>query len=282
MSKLRYSFTVFRYVHDGVTGEFANVGVALYAPSVGFLNAICTSKYGRLSAFFGNVKGDHIKRLLRHLEIRIEELGSKMPNQLPFIENGKLDAASLVTRVLPVDDSALQFSPIGWGTTDDPQVTLEQLYDRHVEFYARKNESVGREDAEVLHVFRKPLAEHGIVKHLAPKRIVGKDFDHEFPLAWKNGKWNACEALSFDLMEPATIVDKANRWLGRTISLSDSSEPFKLNLLLGKPRNSGLMTSFEHAMNILNKMQCDHALFTEDESERFARYVEEDLKDHSK
>jgi hypothetical protein len=30
--KTTYSFTILRYVHDIATGEFVNMGVALYAP----------------------------------------------------------------------------------------------------------------------------------------------------------------------------------------------------------------------------------------------------------
>ena len=30
--KIPYSFSVLRYIHDVVTGEFANVGVVLFAP----------------------------------------------------------------------------------------------------------------------------------------------------------------------------------------------------------------------------------------------------------
>jgi hypothetical protein len=36
MSKQPYTYTVLRYVHDTGTGEFANVGVVLNAPSAGY------------------------------------------------------------------------------------------------------------------------------------------------------------------------------------------------------------------------------------------------------
>ena len=40
--KTHFTFTVLRYIHDPVSGEFANVGVVLYAPELRFLDAICT------------------------------------------------------------------------------------------------------------------------------------------------------------------------------------------------------------------------------------------------
>ena len=36
---IAYSFVTLRYVHDVVTGEFANVGVVLYAPDARLLEA---------------------------------------------------------------------------------------------------------------------------------------------------------------------------------------------------------------------------------------------------
>ncbi len=55
--KIPYTFSVLRYVHDPVTTEFVNVGVALYAPDAKYLSAICTPYYARLSEIFGDVDG---------------------------------------------------------------------------------------------------------------------------------------------------------------------------------------------------------------------------------
>ncbi len=58
--KTTYTFTVLRYVHDITTGEFANVGVALFAPEAKYLGAICTPRYGRLTRIFLDIKHDDI------------------------------------------------------------------------------------------------------------------------------------------------------------------------------------------------------------------------------
>jgi hypothetical protein len=36
-----FTYTVLRYVHDIATGEFVNMGVALYAPEANYVSAIC-------------------------------------------------------------------------------------------------------------------------------------------------------------------------------------------------------------------------------------------------
>ena len=58
----KYSYTVLRYVHDTMTGEFVNVGVALHAPEAGYLSAICRTTYRRVSAAFPGLKGEHFSR----------------------------------------------------------------------------------------------------------------------------------------------------------------------------------------------------------------------------
>lgn len=50
--KTPYSFVTLHYVHDVVTGEFANVGVVLYAPEQRLLLARFTGSYERLNAIF--------------------------------------------------------------------------------------------------------------------------------------------------------------------------------------------------------------------------------------
>jgi hypothetical protein len=50
--KTTFTYTVLRYVHDIATGEFVNMGVALYAPEAKYVSAICNPRYGRLSKLF--------------------------------------------------------------------------------------------------------------------------------------------------------------------------------------------------------------------------------------
>jgi hypothetical protein len=275
--KTPYTFCVLRYVHDVVSGEFVNVGVALYAPAAKFLDAACSSTYGRVSSFFGGIESEQFKRLMRHVQAGIEQLGERLKSDLPF-EQGPNDVRRWVDRILPPDDSSLQFSESRAGLTDDPQAALEDLYNRFVEQYARRERRPTRSDEDVLRVFRQPLATRHVLNRIGPKTIAGRDYEHEFPIAWKNGIWHTSEAVSFDLAQPGDISEKANRWLGRGVNLNESRERFKLYLLLGEPRDGKLRAAFDRARNILHKMPCEHEFVTEGEAERFAALVEQELR----
>jgi hypothetical protein len=277
MKRTSYTFAVLRYVHDIVGGEFVNVGIVLFAPESRYLGIACTTTYGRISKFFGDIEGDHLIRLLRHVEAGIDEISSRIRDQLPFDNLTTRIVTDWISSVLPSDDSSLQFSAAAGGLTGDPQAALEDLYKRYVEQYSQKILRSSRLDEEIWPIFRKSLAEKNVLAHLKPKKIVAKDYEHEFPYSWQNGVWNTCEAVSFDLEKPDNIVEKANRWVGRAVSLADSSEEFKLYLLLGKPSSEKLLESFYRAKNILNKMSCPHQLILEDQAQEFADLVKEQV-----
>ena len=75
---------VWRYVHDIATGEFVNMGVALYAPEVTYVGATCNPRYGRLSRFFMDVNGEHLRSVMRYVQGRFEEYSIKLRGELPL------------------------------------------------------------------------------------------------------------------------------------------------------------------------------------------------------
>jgi hypothetical protein len=107
-----------------------------------------------------------------------------------------------------------------------------------VEKYEQRAQVPSRTDDEVWRVYRKELeSKEGILCRFQPKRIIARDYDHEFEHAWRDGIWNLFQPVSMDLSDAESILDKANRWLGRTTNLKDSEDKFRLWLLIGEPRS---------------------------------------------
>src|SRR5260221_14290092 len=73
--KTNYSTIILRYVHDVVTGEFANIGVVLYAPGQRFLEARFAASYERLNAIFLKIDHLHFRPLMRYMANRFEQIG---------------------------------------------------------------------------------------------------------------------------------------------------------------------------------------------------------------
>jgi len=278
--KQAFSFSVLRYVHDLVTEEFINVGVVLYCRPLRYLGVLCNSRYRRLSETFKDVNGDHYRDVIRYVEARLEEEGERMANELP-LEALPASVLNITGKILPPDDTALQFSPERGGLTEDPAKTLDMLYDRHVERYTGKTERPSRSDEDVWHVFRRPLERRRVLGRLQPHQVEGKDYAYEFKNAWKNAHWHLYEPVSFDLQMGDSVTEKAVRWVGRIDNLIDGNESdFRLVMLLGSPSTPSVAPAFVKAQNILHKMRCSHEFVREDEAEDFATHLETEMRAH--
>jgi len=274
-----YSFSILRYIHDPVTQEFVNIGVALYSANETFLRAICTTHYARISNLFDKIDGSRFRQLNRYIQEQVNLLAGNLVGELPFEPQRTIE--QLLSRVLPPDDSSIQFStPAGVGLSTDLEKTLAELFNRYVERYAVRPGASGRDDEDVWKVFREPLEKRQITSRLSTKRIVASSYDYEFQRAWKNEIWHVYEPVSFDLVDGGSILEKANRWFGRATSLNDSSERFKIHLLLGEPQDPALQPVFTKAQNLLNKMPGQREFVLESAADAFADELQREVESH--
>lgn len=275
--KTAFNFVTLRYVHDVVTGEFANVGVVLYAPEQRYLEARFTSSYERLNALFMKIDHANYRNLIRYLSSRFVELATEVRDGLNLVPVQGIE--ELVRRVLPKDDSSLQWSAPGGGFAANPSEALGELYSRMVERYSRTGEVASRSDEDIAKPFKARLKK--AAEKLQGKRIESNDYQYEFNYAWKNSIWHLYEPVSFDLKDPNSIVEKANRWLGRGVALHDSRERFKIHFLLGEPKQPGMTKAFESAKHLLAKIPAQMELVSEGEIDAFADSVAADITSHS-
>ncbi len=274
--KSSYTYTVLRYVHDTATGEFVNVGVALYAPEARFLRAQCRTTYGRLAKTFPGMDGKAFQATMRFIcgafdRLSLESLGDSQ-QRLP-LEGLPKSVAEFAHQVLPADDSSLQWSATGSGLTEDAASTLERLYAKLVMGYEEKQHGERRSDDDVWRKYKTSLEPFQVGKHLTPKKISAQDDEVEFRYAWKNGVWHCLEPVSLDLSTADGIREKAHRWLGQVLSVKDSEEKFKVYLLLGEPQGDALRSAVEKAVRILGKLPVDHQVVREAEADQFAARV---------
>lgn len=276
--KTAYSYVTLRYVHDVVTGEFANVGVVLYAPEQRLLAARFTTSYERLSAMFVKVDHAHFRALMRYLANRFEEMSEELRDALE--QPALAGLGELVRRVLPPDDSSLQWSEAGGGLSENAEETLRNLFNRLVERYVRESELPSRTDDEIARPFKATLERRHLAQKVRQKRIEARDYQYEFQFGWKNSVWHVYEPVSFDLMNPSSIVEKANTWLGRGTALQDSAEKFKIHFLLGEPKLPANKKAFEHAQHLLKKIPGHPQLVRENQFAEFAEGVAAEISRH--
>lgn len=284
MSKRRYSFTILRYVHDRVTGEFVNVGVVALlhasgdsAPAV--LKVATRRTIGRMRDMFPDLaRSDFVTAMAA-----IDRAAGKYVKEVEKDRLGllaDLTAADYARRILVHDDSALQWAPASGGITDDFEKTFDRLFQRHISKYDERTDN-RRSDDEVWRPVRQLLEERNIPVALAEKTIAGDGDSIHFRHAWKNGVWHAYEPVSLDLANEDGIVHKAHRWLGQMSSISTNpAEPFHAHFIVGAPSNQSLLPAYHRALTILRKSPGNVYVYEETELDEFVDTIEHEVRAH--
>jgi hypothetical protein len=276
-SKTVYSFVVLRYMHDVFTREFVNIGVLLHAPRAGFLRFEKLSTLDRVKGMFPGLHSESLREILLFLASRTEELRSKTSEQL---DRGLLSAETIAKALLPMDDSALQWSAPGGGVTDDLQQTLKELFERLVLRHLKAHPPTRREDADVWKPFERELRERMVLARLQEKTLNVGELRHRFENAWQpQGSYlRLFQALSFDLLQPSDIVEKAVRW-GGLIRQLRKDQDFLIYFILGRPSGLGhFQKAFDQAFQTLSEETGRKELVREKEIPRVAAVVEQEIK----
>lgn len=280
--KVEYSFAVLRYVHDIVTEEFINIGIVLYAPKANYLNSAFTTHYRRLSEVFSHqIEGDHYRSLVRYLSKRFSEQAARISSEFSFSDL-PTNVLEIANSVLPQDDSSFQWSESKSGVTKDLDKTLEYLFTRLVLRYESIKKPASRGDDDIKGIFKKEFEAQKIIPYLRPKHVTAPNYDYNFEYAWKNGAWNLYEPISFDLVDSGSILEKANKWVGRGTSLNRAKENLKLYLLVGQPSTEKNEEAFRNAEKILKQIPLKHEIVNEKEAEEFSKDLAKEIKKQEK
>lgn len=276
MSLQPYSFCFLRYVHEPLSGEFANVGVLLWAPRSGFLGFRASHKFRRLSRFFHGFQQQDYQNLIARIETQFEKLAVKIADPqelLPFKEVPK-SARNLALQVIPHDDAALQWSLSAGGVTDSPAMELETLFQEAVARHYDSVDEARRDDATIYREFYRRAFEAPLVKpYVCEHEVKAPHASHVFSHAWKNGVWNVYQPLSFDLKRSENIRSKAFHWESFTRWLAQSPEKPKIYLLLAAPSGEQ-RKAYDHAKDLLHASKAVN-LIEEDQAIDFARDLEQ-------
>ena len=274
-----YSYTILRYVHDVVSGEALNVGVVMHAPAAGFLAVRTRKTMGRLKHVFPDLDRRAFVDAMKAVDRGLASIAKKGSGESLF--DAQTDARRLALKVLPHDDSALQWSSVSTGLTTNPAKTLERLYERYVARFDRKPDHRRRTDEDIWRPVRDKLAERNVHVPFEPKVIAGTQDRIEFKTAWRNGRWHAYEAVSFDLADADHIKDKARRWRGHLSAVGEgSSEDIDLHFVLGFPRDGSLMPAYETAKHILEGARFTKEVVDESDVDDLVAALEDEYRAH--
>ena len=276
--KAPFSYVVLRYMHDVFTREFVNVAVLVHAPKSGFLRLQGVHSTTRVKKFFPGVQSEPLSKILRFLETRCKEMETKHKSELP---DRTIGAAEIASCLLPTDDSALQWNDTGGGITEDPEKTLQDLFERLVARHERAQPAVRREDEDVWKPFEQEFRSRHVLHRFQEKVLHVGELYCTFKNAWqpRGGYLRVFHPLSFDLIDTSDIVEKAVDWGGKLRQLRKVDRDFEINLLLGRPRDQSKSAAFEQAQQVLAEdVKGRKHLVPEERAPEFAQRVAEEIQ----
>jgi hypothetical protein len=278
MNKKPYSYVILRYIHDVLTGEFVNVGLVMFVPDGALILTRVRKTFGRIKNVFPDLDSDAYKRAIEAVGRGMRKVERSLGSEDLF--RSEKTAGDYGRIALPLDDSSLQWSPVGAGLTFDPHKTFDQLYLRLITRYDRPSEH-RKSDDDVWRPVEARMKEQGIAVDLAPKFIQGRTDAVEFSHAWRNGSWHAYEPLSFDLADADNIKNKARRWLGHLSAVKEgATEDVQVSFIVGRPRMQSLIPAYKSAVEILRQVPFQNRVVEEEELEEFVLELEDEVKQH--
>lgn len=146
-NRLKYSYMILRYVHDVATSEFVNVGVAVYCEENNFFKVKLSHSTSRVSTFFSNLDVKSFRILLKIIDTKFTEVSNVGANLPLFESNTNLQA--ILSSVTPKDDSALVWSNLAFGITDNLEKTVGDLFGRYVTQYIKDTHSSNHTDDDI-------------------------------------------------------------------------------------------------------------------------------------
>ena len=274
----RYQYSLVKYVHNAASGECVNVGLVLYAPDDSRLRVQFNARYSRISKFFqGAFDGGHYRSMVRHLESEFSKLAIELNRQsglFGMMREAPNHLESVLGSVLPIDSTTFQWGPIYGGLVEDVDGRFDSLYDEFVVRHEKHSLRESREEYQIWSDFEKRLISRALSPAVQPQMIETPEYKYEFKGSFTNGRLNVLEPISFDLIDPTSIVEKANTWVGRLTTLRQSTD-FLFNGILAPPVFKGRASEFERAVRILRSHQAVKHLIVEgderDESEALLR-----------
>lgn len=249
----RYAYSVLRYTHDFVTGEFVNIGIVFYAPPTSefgpFLQGEVRKNFSRIGHVFPNAKR-HDYLLIRDSITRAINAYKEKIHKNDFFREDSI--SQIIEFIQGHDSSALSWSDVVHGKADDLGRRYEYLLDRMVLKYDKSSEKRLSDD-DVWRPVLNALKDAELKLQFEERRISGRVDDVTFKHAWKNGRWHAFEPLSFDLVDADNIKDKARKWLGNLTAVYEEKrrDELNVNFIVAKPTGKHLIGAYDQAVKIL-------------------------------
>lgn len=208
-------YSIIRFLPYAETEEFANVGVAMFAPTARYFDFRLSNKWRRIGAFFDTLDRRVFAEGVRAFQ---EEL-ARTRDMVGQFADGGASGQGLAQRVFEdlvrPREALFRFSTVRAVMTDAPEAKLTALFDRYVLHDFATPEY---HEALIERAVRGVLRREGLSERFHRAKLGTGALQFAVPFAELDAAGRAHRVikpmhLAYD--DPVRILDHGNQWLGR-------------------------------------------------------------------
>jgi len=214
-------YAIVRFAPFPETGEFANIGVVLACPELGFLDGkLLKTKIRRILGFFSGLDRRVFQSTVGHLDAEITRVQARADRSFKsaFQQNLLPDLypsiADLFTDLTNARQGIVQFSARRTVLTQSPDETLATMYQHYVE---RSFRTLEYEDALLERAVRQQLVREHLDKRFRRHVIGTPDYHFQFPFVeLRDDKpIKVIKPLNLRHDTASDIIDSGGHWVDR-------------------------------------------------------------------
>ena len=222
MNNIPCLYAIVRFAPFVETGEFANAGVILLAPSERFFDfKLMLTKHARVTRFFEPLEGKVFRATMRTLKDELDRAAGLI-RQHGFdkrLKNNDVEfAKGLFKEIIRPRETTIKFCEPRPILAADPKAKLDELYAHYVErgFVTREYQEAVLEKG-----MRKWLGQAKISERFARVEVGNQEYRAAFPFVEKRDELvlKAIKPLHLNQPAPNKILDHGGQWLFRVQAL---------------------------------------------------------------
>lgn len=222
MNNIACHYAIVRFLPFVETGEFANVGVVLFAPKARFFGfKLLMNRYARVTNFFEQLDAKVFRAAMRTFReelARIDEMLKRLgtDRRLKGLDND--NALALWNEVIKPRETMLRFGEPRIVLAADVRAQLAALY----EYYVERNFVTHEYQEKMLdRGVRGWLREANLHNRFLPARIGNDEYHAQFPFVEMDNEHprKVIKPLNLGYDEAARIIDHGGQWIVRVNAL---------------------------------------------------------------
>lgn len=276
------AYSILKYSHSKILGEELNVGILFVFPENGIIEFYSPTNLQRLVKSYPDIDVKLIASYLDSFNSRSKKLSS-------VLHSYSLDLNKLIYEQFIIhDSSALQFTKFKFALFDgDLEITKAQYKQLFLGMYQlKKNENQPKlNDHSISNVCKNIIISKrpDISEFLKTDKVLleNKSVKLKTDFYWQNGTTNFVKGITFDLSKADEIIKKSLLIGNQLNYLSEKiiSSNARVDLLLAKPSNKNLTSTYLEAIDILNNSSANISIICDDYS-NYANTVINEIEIH--